>query len=667
MGSKKKKTSRRASGRAEPERARSSPRRRSLLLGALVTVVAAAGVVGLVLTRSTSKPGRAKTASRAAPSAHYVGTATCESCHSSQAAEWRKSQHQAAMAERTTAPWPATSATLASPTTARRARSSSATASSSSGRTVRTESSRTSRSEYTFGVEPLQQYLIEFRTAGCRPSRSPGTRDPKEAGGQRWFHLYPRERVGHDDELHWTRPSQNWNYMCADCHSTARAQELRRRDRSIPDDWSEISVGCEACHGPGSRHVTWAADATPKSAVESDSTKGLMAQLDERRGVTWSVECRDGQRDALDSRAHTRVARSRRLRAVSLASQRRSPKDTKPGKPFLDYYRPALLTRPLYHADGQQRDEVYDWGSFLQSRMYAQGVTCSDCHNPHSGKLRADGQRRLRDLSSARQVRRAAAPPSQAGEHGRGVRGLSHADDDVHGGRSAPRSQSSHSAPGSLRQAWHAQRVHELSHDARRALGGGEGAERGTVTIRSGYQRFAQTLRRGGHRIAPARRRSCARSPADADAIAHRARDGARRADGRSAGGAVARRTHARPRTTRVRSSASARCKSSSDCRSRCDCNSSRRCCPIRCASIRIEAVRLLAACRHRSGAPDRQCAFQRASAEFIETQRYNADRAEARVELWERSSPSVGTCAGGGGRAAVGDSPGAAPRFPRT
>ena len=61
------------------------------------------------------------------------------------------------------------------------------------------------------------------------------------------------------------------------------------------------------------------------------------------------------------------------------------------GKPLLDYYRPALLTSPLYHADGQQRDEVYNWGSFLQSKMYANGVTCSDCHDPHSGKLRAEG------------------------------------------------------------------------------------------------------------------------------------------------------------------------------------------------------------------------------------------------------------------------------------
>ena len=58
------------------------------------------------------------------------------------------------------------------------------------------------------------------------------------------------------------------------------------------------------------------------------------------------------------------------------------------GEPLLDTHRPALLEASLYHADGQIRDEVYEYGSFLQSRMYAAGVTCSDCHDSHSGKLR---------------------------------------------------------------------------------------------------------------------------------------------------------------------------------------------------------------------------------------------------------------------------------------
>jgi predicted CXXCH cytochrome family protein len=58
---------------------------------------------------------------------------------------------------------------------------------------------------------------------------------------------------------------------------------------------------------------------------------------------------------------------------------------------LLDAYLPALLEPGLYHADGQIDGEVYEYGSFLQSRMHAAGVTCSNCHDPHSAKLIAAG------------------------------------------------------------------------------------------------------------------------------------------------------------------------------------------------------------------------------------------------------------------------------------
>ena len=117
--------------------------------------------------------------------------------------------------------------------------------------------------KYTFGVRPLQQYLIELSNGRIQALSIAWDARHKEQGGQRWFHLYPKERIKHDDELHWTRPAHNWNYMCADCHST----ELRKNydpasDRFKPE-WKEISVGCEACHGPGSDHVTWAKGRIP--------------------------------------------------------------------------------------------------------------------------------------------------------------------------------------------------------------------------------------------------------------------------------------------------------------------------------------------------------------------------------------------------------------------
>ena len=172
--------------------------------------------------------------------------------------------------------------------------------------------------------------------------------------------------------------------------------------------WAEINVGCEACHGPGSRHVEWATTQSPplqkggkggfKSESEiplnppfskgEESSKGLTARLDERRGITWTHNATTGNVVRSQSRA---TEREIEVCAQCHARRGQIAEGYAPGKPFLDYYRPALLTSPLYHADGQQRDEVYNWGSFLQSKMHANGVTCSDCHDPHSGKLRAEG------------------------------------------------------------------------------------------------------------------------------------------------------------------------------------------------------------------------------------------------------------------------------------
>ena len=60
-----------------------------------------------------------------------------------------------------------------------------------------------------------------------------------------------------------------------------------------------------------------------------------------------------------------------------------------PGQPIGNSHRVALLEERLYFSDGQPNDETYVYGSFLQSKMYHKGVTCSDCHEPHSLKLRA--------------------------------------------------------------------------------------------------------------------------------------------------------------------------------------------------------------------------------------------------------------------------------------
>ena len=236
---------------------------------------------------------------------------------------------------------------------------------------------------YAFGVDPLQQYLIEL--AG---GRLQALSIAWNVNKKRWFHLYPKERITHTDELHWTRPAQNWNYMCADCHSTGLRKNYDAATDRFATKWSEISVGCEACHGPGSAHAAWATARRDGKPYSDNGSKGLVARLDERRGVSWT---REGT--AATARRSKSRSTEREIEVCAQCHARRGQiaDGYTAGKPFLDYYRPALLIAPLYHADGQQRDEVYDWGSFLQSKMYAAGVTCSDCHEAHGGKLRAEG------------------------------------------------------------------------------------------------------------------------------------------------------------------------------------------------------------------------------------------------------------------------------------
>jgi predicted CXXCH cytochrome family protein len=240
--------------------------------------------------------------------------------------------------------------------------------------------------QHTFGVYPLQQYLVELPGGHVQALSIAWDSRPAAQGGQRWFHLYPDEKIGHDDELHWTRRQQNWNYMCADCHSTNLQKNYDAAANSYATTWSEISVGCEACHGPGSVHVELATHAakTGQRPVQS----GLTVALDERRGVTWAIDPATGNA----ARSGPRNS-EREIQVCAQCHSRRGQfsNDYRAGEPLTDHYLPALLTDGLYYPDGQQRDEVYKWGSFLSSRMYAQGVTCSDCHDPHTQQLRAEG------------------------------------------------------------------------------------------------------------------------------------------------------------------------------------------------------------------------------------------------------------------------------------
>jgi predicted CXXCH cytochrome family protein len=241
--------------------------------------------------------------------------------------------------------------------------------------------------KYTFGIAPLQQYIIELPGGRLQALSIAWDSRPRAQGGQRWFHLYPGQNVNHRDELHWTRPSQNWNYMCAECHSTGVRKNYDPKTRRFATSYAEVNVACEACHGPGSNHIAWARK-DGDGRRPDDPTKGLAVTLDDRRGVTWTISAETG-----NAQRSPAVRAGHEVEVCGRCHARRGQfsEDDNSRRSLGDSHRVALLEDRLYYPDGQIRDEVYEYGSFLQSEMFHRGVTCSDCHDPHSGKLRAAG------------------------------------------------------------------------------------------------------------------------------------------------------------------------------------------------------------------------------------------------------------------------------------
>ena len=214
---------------------------------------------------------------------------------------------------------------------------------------------------HTFGWTPLQQYLIPF--PGGRLQCLPVAWDVTK---EKWYHLYPDEPLSADDWLYWTNNGQNWNGMCAECHCTDLKKNYDPETDTYDTTWSQIDVGCEACHGPGSKHVAWAE--LPGMARPETENFGLAVRtgnMSPRRQNELCAPCHS-RRMSLGENAHR-------------------------NEDFLDCAAPTLLTQGLYFADGQILEEVYVYGSFMQSKMYHRDVKCGDCHDIHGAKRIKEG------------------------------------------------------------------------------------------------------------------------------------------------------------------------------------------------------------------------------------------------------------------------------------
>jgi predicted CXXCH cytochrome family protein len=343
--------------------------RRLRIAGAALVGVAAA-LLGSLLVRHGGGEPAAPAAPQPIPapasSARYAADSECADCHAGEYRAWRGSHHERAMA-------PASDSTVLGDFADARF-----TRQGVAWRFFKRDgkffvntagpdgSLRDFEVTYTFGVDPLQQYLVPF--PGGRLQALTIAWDTRR---KRWFDLQPGTALAPDDPLRWTGRYQNWNLMCAECHTTNLQKGYDPEADAYHTVWDAPNVGCQACHGPGAAHVERAraerkGAATP--AYSDGSGSGLIVAFrpeDPRGEVELCATC------------HSRRQRLRDGEA--------------PGRGLLENDHPVLLQEGLYEPDGQQLDEVYVWGSFLQSAMFRRGVRCSDCHDPHSAGLVAEG------------------------------------------------------------------------------------------------------------------------------------------------------------------------------------------------------------------------------------------------------------------------------------
>ncbi len=316
--------------------------------------------------------------------AEFVGSSSCQGCHEPAFEAWQKSHHYQAMLEPTEKTVLGNFDNQNFEYAGLRHRF----FTHEGGYWVETDNAEGEleafKIAFTFGFYPLQQYLIGIEDGRFQALNIVWDSRPEKEGGQRWFHLYPNEAIDHEDILHWTGAFQNWNSRCASCHSTDLKKNYNAAANSYQTTFSEINVACEACHGPGSDHVSWAQQGIEETRDELPN-KGLSVNL--INSAVWERKEKQLTANRVDGSGPT----DQIAVCAGCHSRRSEMSSVQATGHYADMFRLRLLEQDLYFPDGQIDQEVYVFGSFLQSKMYAAGVTCTNCHQPHGDKLLVSG------------------------------------------------------------------------------------------------------------------------------------------------------------------------------------------------------------------------------------------------------------------------------------
>lgn len=294
------------------------------------------------------------------PDNHFLGDQKCKECHKSEFKDWHGSDHDRAMmtADSTSVLGNFNNATFNSQgVTSRFFKKGNDYYTNTEGPDGKYHDYKII---YTFGVKPLQQYIVKFPNGHFQCLRTAW-----DVQKGKWFDLYPDFKIVHSEWLHWSRGGLKWNTMCSDCHSTNVRKNYDEKTNSFDTKFAIINVSCEACHGPGKQHVN-----DVKQQGSNYKASGYM-----------HMTSKTAPKDLVDQCARCHMRREQFSANYNFQGT------------MADHYSPQLIETPIYYADGQISDEDYVYGSFIQSKMYQNNVTCSNCHNPHSLKLKFEGNK----------------------------------------------------------------------------------------------------------------------------------------------------------------------------------------------------------------------------------------------------------------------------------
>jgi tetratricopeptide (TPR) repeat protein len=291
----------------------------------------------------------------------YVGDQSCKECHKVEFKDWKKSDHYMSMlpANESTVKGDFNNVTFtADGVTSRFFKKGTKFFINTEGADGKNHDFEI---KYIFGYKPLQQYLVQFPGGRLQVPRL-----SYDVIKKKWFNQYPGQKIPSHDWLHWTGNAQNWNTTCAVCHSTNLRKNYDVHSDTYKTSYSVINVSCESCHGAGKQHIDFVkSDDYIKGDKKAKSDTKIIKNKNQTQQINNCAPC------------HTRITE---ISASHITS-----------KELMDNYIPQIPDTENFYADGQMNDEDYTYTSFLQSKMFSKGVKCSDCHNPHSTKLKRIG------------------------------------------------------------------------------------------------------------------------------------------------------------------------------------------------------------------------------------------------------------------------------------